>query len=270
MASSVRFLILPLILFALLAMPGSAALRSYPSAIAGLGDSITQAANTCCKPGNYPAKSWSTGDGPADGIRSHYERLKALHPQSSISSHNDSAGGAEAADLPAQTFMAVAQKADYITLLIGANDLCASTASAMTSTADFSKHVATALEALHHGLPRAHIYVSSIPDLHRLWSVLRTDQEARRVWAADGTCPSMLGAEVTENQRRKVVARERAFNEILADTCARYRNCHWDRGAVYAYKFSATEISTLDYFHPGPGGQAALAELTWQAFQGHR
>jgi lysophospholipase L1-like esterase len=79
----------------------------------------------------------------------------------------------------------------------------------------------------------------------------------------------MLGAAVTGSQRQEVVNREAAFNEILADTCARYKNCHWDGGAVYAYKFSANEISTLDYFHPDPDGQSALAELTWQAFQGH-
>lgn len=269
MGSSIRFLILPLMLFALLAIPGSTAPRSYPNAIAGLGDSITQAANTCCEPGSYPAQSWSTGDGLSDGIRSHYERLEALHPQMSNNNYNNSANGAKAADLPAQASMAVGQKADYVTVLIGANDLCASSASAMTSTTDFANQIKTALDALHHGLPQARIYVSSIPDIHHLWSLFQADEEPGRAWAANGTCPSMLGASVTGSQRQEVVNREAAFNKILADTCAQYKNCHWDGGAVYAYKFSANEISTLDYFHPGPDGQAALAELTWQAFQGH-
>jgi lysophospholipase L1-like esterase len=270
MRSIVRFLIIPLVLFVLLGMPGSAALRSCPDAIASLGDSITQAANTCCGPGSYPAQSWSTGDGPSDGIRSHYERLAALHPRISNNNYNDSANGAKAADLPAQAAQAVAQKADYVTILIGANDLCASSASAMTSTTDFANQINTALDALHHGLPQARINVSSIPDIYHLWSLLHTDPEARAAWSASGTCQSMLGSAVNESQRQEVVAREAAFNEILADTCAKYKNCRWDGGTVYAYKFPASQISTLDYFHPGPRGQAALAELTWQAFQGHR
>lgn len=268
MGWAVRFLILPLMLLALLAIPGSAALRPYPDAIAGLGDSITQAANTCCEPGNYPTRSWSTGDGPFDGIRSHYERLAALHPRIRNNNYNNSTSGAKAADLPAQVYKAINQEADYITILIGANDLCASSAAAMTSTTDFAKQIEIALHALHHGLPQARIHLSSIPDIHHLRSLLRDDREARRVWAANGTCPSVFGAAATESHRQEVAARQAAFNKILANTCARYKNCHWDGGAVNAYKFSADEISTLDYFHPGPAGQAALAELTWLAFHG--
>jgi hypothetical protein len=73
----------------------------------------------------------------------------------------------------------------------------------------------------------------------------------------------MLSAANTEVQRQAVVSREAVFNQILAEACTKYRNCHWDGGAVYNYKFSASQISTLDYFHPGPSGQAALAGLTW-------
>ncbi|NKX55433.1 SGNH/GDSL hydrolase family protein [Arthrobacter mobilis] len=269
MPKIVRILTIPAVLAALLLIPGSAVPRPYPTVIAGLGDSITQATNTCCGPGSYPGRSWSTGDLPADGIRSHYERLAALHPQVSGNNHNYSVNGAKAASLAAQASKAVAQEADYITILIGANDLCASSASAMTSTADFARQIDAALETLHRGLPRARIHVSSIPDLYRLWSVLRSNREARRVWSGSGICPSMLGAGTSEAQRQEVVAREEAFNAILAETCAKYRSCRWDGGAVYRYRFSAGQISTLDYFHPGPAGQAELAELTWQAFNGH-
>jgi hypothetical protein len=61
------------------------------------------------------------------------------------------------------------------------------------------------------------------------------------------------------------VAREQAFNQILADFCAQYTRCRWDGGAVYNYQFSASQVSSLDFFHPSLSGQAALARVTWAA-----
>jgi lysophospholipase L1-like esterase len=260
-----RALAAPLVLAVLLGVPGSNAYR--PRTIAALGDSITQAANACCRPGNHPAQSWSTGDDGSDGILSLYERLAVLLAPAQVGNHNDAASGAKAADLPAQAAAAVAQRADYVTILIGANDLCTPSASTMTSTASFAGHVRRALATLHQGLPRARIFVASIPDIYRLWSVLHTDPKAARIWSAARICQSMLAAGSPEARRRQVASRELAFNRILAKTCATYPNCRWDGGAVYRYRFSAGQISTVDHFHPGPGGQAALAELAWNTFR---
>jgi hypothetical protein len=75
----------------------------------------------------------------------------------------------------------------------------------------------------------------------------------------------MLGATRTAAERQQVVDREQAFNQVLAETCAKYSRCRWDGWAVYKYPFSASQVSTLDYFHPGLSGQAALARVTWAA-----
>jgi hypothetical protein len=75
----------------------------------------------------------------------------------------------------------------------------------------------------------------------------------------------MLSADNTEEQRQSVIKRELAFNQILARACSQYRNCRWDNNAVYNFKFSASDVSVLDYFHPSLEGQASLAELTWRA-----
>jgi len=75
----------------------------------------------------------------------------------------------------------------------------------------------------------------------------------------------MLAATNTESQRQQVLAREQAFNQILADICAQYSRCRWDNKAVYNYQFSASQVSTLDFFHPSLSGQAALAKVTWAA-----
>jgi hypothetical protein len=96
-----------------------------------------------------------------------------------------------------------------------------------------------------------------------LWQVLHTNSVARWAWANFHICQSMLAASNTETQRQQVKTREEAFNQILADVCGGYARCRWDQGAVYNYQFSASQVSTLDFFHPSLSGQAALARVTW-------
>jgi hypothetical protein len=84
---------------------------------------------------------------------------------------------------------------------------------------------------------------------------------ARWVWSNFHICQSMLGATRTAAERQQVVDREQAFNQILAEICGGYARCRWDNLAVYHYQFSASQVSTLDYFHPSLSGQAALARV---------
>jgi lysophospholipase L1-like esterase len=248
----------------LFSAPSAQASVALPNSMSALGDSITTAADACCWYGDHPDRSWSTGY-VSDGIYSHYERIKAVHPAITGHAHNDAVDGAKAINLQSQVSAAVAQKAGYVTILIGGNDLCTSSPATMTSTTDFATRVQTALATLHQYLPNARIFVSSIPDIYQLWYVLHTNLLARFVWSAAHICQSMLAESNTEVQRQAVVARESAFNQILADSCAVYVRCRWDGYAVYNHKFSATEVSKLDYFHPSLSGQAALAQVTWQA-----
>jgi hypothetical protein len=112
---------------------------------------------------------------------------------------------------------------------------------------------------------KPYVLVSSIPNLYQLWQVLHGNALARWAWANFHICQSMLGATRTEAERQLVVDRERAFNQILAEVCAQYSRCRWDNKAVYNYQFSASQVSTLDFFHPSLSGQAALARVTWAA-----
>ena len=257
-----KIVIVPLLL--LLAVGLQPAPGHSPRSMAGLGDSITRAV-ACCGPGEQLAQSWSTGLSRSEGLRSHYQRLLAMHPGISGNNTNNARSGATVADLPRQAEAAVAQKAEYVTVLIGANDLCTSSASAMTSPADFEASVMSALAILQQNLPRSRIFVSSIPDIYQLWSALKQDDSARQRWATANTCQSLLSESNTEADRQLVVQREVAFNEVLARACSRFANCRWDGGVVYRYKFSVSEVSTMDYFHPSLHGQKSLAELTWKA-----
>ncbi|MEP7021637.1 MAG: SGNH/GDSL hydrolase family protein [Pseudonocardiales bacterium] len=233
--------------------------------MAALGDSITRAYDVCCWYGDHPAESWSTGNNSLDSIASHYERLASVNSGIIGNQHNDARTGAKASDLTTQVATAVSQRARYITVLIGANDLCTSSPATMTSTTTFASQIRAALATLIQDLPKARIFVSSIPNLYQLWSVLHTNSLATWVWSTAGVCQSMLSSSETEADRQVVVDRENAFNATLATACQSYARCRWDNYATYNYQFSASQVSILDYFHPSLSGQAALARVTWNA-----
>jgi lysophospholipase L1-like esterase len=255
---------LVVILAGLVAQPAWAA-PPLPTSMAAIGDSITRAYDVCCSYGDHPGQSWSTGSTSYDGIASHYERLKRANPAIAGHAYNNAVSGAKMAAAPTQAATAVSQGARYVTILLGANDLCTSSVSTMTSTDSFRASFSQAMATLMAQDRKPYVFVSSIPNIYQLWQVLHTNSLARWAWANFHICQSMLAATNTDTQRQQVVDRERAFNQILAQECAKYPRCRWDGGAVYNYRFSASQVSSLDFFHPSLSGQAALARVTWAA-----
>jgi lysophospholipase L1-like esterase len=260
----VVILALAMVLAGLVVQPAWAA-PPLPSSMAAIGDSITRAYDVCCSYGDHPGQSWSTGYTSYDGIASHYERIRQLN--SAITGHaaNDAVSGAKMAQAPTQAGQAVSQGARYVTILLGANDLCTSSVSTMTSTDSFRAQFSQAMAILMAQDRKPYVFVSSIPNIYQLWQVLHTNSLARWVWANFHICQSMLAASNTETQRQQVKTREEAFNQVLAEECAKYSRCRWDNWAVYHYQFSASQVSTLDFFHPSLSGQASLARVTWAA-----
>jgi lysophospholipase L1-like esterase len=232
--------------------------------MASIGDSMTRAADVCCWYGDHPANSWSTGSAGWDGISSHYERILALDPGIAGHNYNDAASGARMSDGPAQAQRAVGQRAAYVTILLGANDLCTSSPYTMTSVATFRAQVHETLRVLDAGLPsRSRIFVASIPDVYQLWSLYHTDGTAQLVWAVAGICQSLLSTARTDADRQVVRQRNIDFNAVLGDECGQVARCLFDGNAVFDYAFGRGDVSKLDYFHPSLTGQAHLAAVTW-------
>jgi lysophospholipase L1-like esterase len=237
---------------------------ALPDSIAAIGDSITRATNACCFYGDHPSQSWSTGLNPLGPVNSHLERLISRNPTILGDEYNDARAGARMASADDQAGLAVSQDADYVTILMGANDACTSSRSTMTSVSDFRTQFESAMTVLTNGLPDSHVFVASIPNVRRLWSLFHDDAVARFVWRTAGICQSMLSPSNTAADRRAVYNRIAAFNSVLAEVCAAYPNCRYDGGALFAYRFTRDQVSRLDYFHPDLDGQAALASVTWQ------
>lgn len=239
----------------------------YPGSIASTGDSITRAYNTGTFPySDYPAASWSTGTNGT--VTSHYSRLLALNPAIGGHASNLAKTGAKMADLAGQMGGVVSAGAGVVTVLMGANDVCTSSESTMTAVDTFRTQFTAAMERVTAGSPSTLVFVASIPNIHQLWSVLKSKSAARTTWALFGICKSMLANPTSTKQadvdrRARVLQREKDFNTVLAEVCAQYTQCRFDGLAVFNTAFVASDITTRDYFHPSIAGQKKLAAATW-------
>ncbi|MFG2548401.1 SGNH/GDSL hydrolase family protein [Streptomyces sp. NPDC048581] len=236
-----------------------------PASIAAVGDSITTGFDACTVLSDCPEVSWATGSSAQ--VDSLAVRLLGK-AKAAERSWNYAVTGARMADVARQMGRAVTHKPELVAVMAGANDACRDTADAMTSVADFRTQFEDAMSTLRDALPKAQVYVASVPDLKRLWEQGRTNPLSKQVWKL-GICPSMLGdpdsLTTTANQRRaSVQGRVEAYNKVLEEICEKDRRCRFDDGAVYEFRFGARQLSQWDWFHPSVDGQARLAEIAYR------
>src|SRR4051794_10254991 len=267
MTSRVFVVVLVVAAIAVPAASADPAKVGYPSSIAATGDSITRAFDTCSFPFmDCVANSWSTGTNST--VNSVYRRILAKNALISGKNLNDAKTGAKTVDLNAQVATAGSQSVELVTILMGANDVCASSEAAMTPVATVKAEFQAALETVTKALPNARIGVSSIPNIYNLWAILRTNSTARFVWGLYGICQSMLAnsnstAQADVDRRARVAQRNRDDNDAIAAVCAQYIHCRFDGYGAYNLVFATADVSTRDYFHPSVGGQAKAAAVAW-------
>jgi len=268
-----RVVLLALVaLTALLAPPSpkgaSGITDGYPDSMASLGDSITRATNP--EPsllGDHPQYSWSTGD--SSEVESHYYRILQQNGLINGHNYNDAVSGARMTHLNGQAQSAVSQGVEYVTILMGANDVCTSSEETMTSVETYRSQFQQAMDTLTSGLPDARIFVASIPDIYRLWFILKDNSQAVFMWDTFSICQSMLAnptstAQADVERRDRVRQRNIDFNTRLAEVCGLYTNCLFDNNVGFNTQFEPIHVSTLDYFHPSIAGQTLLA-TNWDA-----
>ncbi|MER6682251.1 SGNH/GDSL hydrolase family protein [Streptomyces olivaceoviridis] len=236
-----------------------------PDSIAAVGDSITRGFDACTVLSDCPEVSWATGgDARVDSLA---VRLLGV-TGAAERSWNYAVTGARMADLPGQMEQAVSRRPQLVTVMVGANDACRASASAMTPLADFRADFEEALRTLRSALPKTQVYVASVPNLKRLWSQGRTNALGKQVWKL-GICPSMLGdaddlTSAAMLRRDSVQQRVVEYNQVLREVCAKDRRCRFDGNAVYDYRFGTDQLSHWDWFHPSKDGQARLAEIAYR------
>ncbi|MFF9115883.1 SGNH/GDSL hydrolase family protein [Streptomyces massasporeus] len=236
-----------------------------PASVAAVGDSITRGFDACDVLSDCPEASWATGASPE--VDSLAVRLLG-RTGAAQRSWNYALTGARMADLPGQMAQAVRRKPQLVTVMVGANDACRRTLSAMTPVSAFRADFEDSLRSLRKALPKAQVFVASVPNLKRLWSEGRSSPMGKQVWKL-GICPSMLGdADALDSaatlRRDTVQKRVEDYNKVLKEVCAEDERCRYDGGAVYDYRFGTGQLSRWDYFHPSVNGQARLAEIAYR------
>ena len=247
----------------------SATTNGVPDSMASMGDSMTRAVNA--DPfllGDQPQYSWSTGDNST--VQSHYFRILQQNSLISGKNFNYAVSGAKMADLNSQAVNVNSTPGgvEYVTILMGANDVCTSSEAAMTAVGTFRAQFQTAMNTLTAGSPNARIFLVSIPDIFVLWDILHNNPLAVFTWNTFNICQSLLAnptsmAQEDVDRRSRVRQRNIDFNTELAEVCALYSQCRWDNAGVFNSPFVASDVSTLDYFHPSIQGQTNLASGTW-------
>jgi len=216
-----------------------------------------------------PLFSWSTGSSPA--VDSQYTRLLAKNKALKGHTYNVAKFGATMSALKGQMKSLAASKVAYATILMGDNDLCTTTIANMTPLTTFRSEFQSALKYFFQHDPKAHVFVSSLNNVYRLWQLLHNNSSAEYAWTTlaatvlgHGACQSMLNPANTAAQRQTVLNREKAYNAVLAAVCKSFAGCRWDNGATFNSKFTAADISTVDYISPSVQGQKDIAAASWK------
>ncbi|MFD5349510.1 SGNH/GDSL hydrolase family protein [Streptomyces anulatus] len=236
-----------------------------PGSVAAVGDSITRGFDACSVLADCPEVSWATGSD--DAVRSLAVRL--LGPSKAADrSWNHAVSGSRMVQLPEQMALAAKERPELVTVMTGANDACRDSVRLMTPVADFRASFEASMRQLRAGAPKAQVYVSSVPDLKRLWSTGRVNELGKKIWQL-GICQSMLAdaddlGPAAVARRDAVRERVVAYNGVLRDVCAKDRYCRYDGGAVFDFRFTGTQLSKWDWFHPSRDGQARLAEIAYR------
>jgi lysophospholipase L1-like esterase len=237
----------------------------YPRSMAALGDSITRA--FLSKPGmieDAPENSWSTGTAAA--VNSHYARTLAMQPAIAGKNNNFAVSGAKMSALAGQVTQAISSSSEYVTILMGANDVCTFNEAGMTPVATFRTQFDDALTALSAGLPDARILVVGLPDVYKVWEVAHGETQAQNIWTAFQVCQTMFqnpaSMATTDVERRaRVRVRNLDYNTQLSEVCSQFIHCRYS-DALTASTLQLTDLAD-DYYHPSIAGQAKLAAATY-------
>lgn len=230
-----------------------------PVVMGALGDSITRGFSS----GGVldtPRNSWSTGNGWQ--VNSHKVRLQKVLRREVVAS-NAAKSGAVASDLNRQVSRLLTRKPDYVTLLIGANDICDWQDSYQDARNQFYSDVLGALGRLVAANPDIKIVLSPIPDMYNLWQT-GVANGCQRKWDVVRFCRALLARGRSDLDRQHFVEKWVSANDALAAAADQFPDNVKFISETQNLQFELSDISKLDCFHPSVKGQNLLSEETWK------
>jgi len=223
-----------------------------------LGDSISSGLNADA-PFDQRRKNWSDGS----ESNSHAERL-AKKFGAEVISKNVSVSGSRLADLARQTASLLDNnyKPDYVTLLIGANNICDGNLKAEELSALGRDVLSDSINALIGANKNVKIIIGAIPSINYLYELLHEDTTCQENWRSFNVCYNLLQS--TKLEREKGIARWISYNDMQKEVSAMYPQNVKFASKISGKIFGVEDISRIDCFHPNTAGQRKISELTWQ------
>jgi lysophospholipase L1-like esterase len=247
-----------------LALTGEAN-AAEPLVLGALGDSLTAGFNSQ-NFGDNRKFSWSTGT--AAQVNSIRQRLAEITGRPVVV-HNEAIVGSEGSDLDRQVTRVIDNKPDFLTITIGANDICTWPEDYDADLIVFQAEVRNALSRLIEARPESKILMPPIPDVYRMYQIGALVSGCQVRWDLMNICRPLLAAGRNHEDRMRFVERWRLANQAIASAAAEFPdNVVHDTG-VADTAFQQEHLSTIDCFHPSVPGQALFADVAWQLYLNH-
>jgi len=227
--------------------------------------------------------SWSVGHNKTGQVLSHARRLAALDPSHELKVYNAAVSGDEVNDVLTAQLPRLNQFArsklgqeypDFVTIFIGANDVCADSMEGTTSVQDFYNRLDRIVGEIVSKSPRSRVLVSGLPDIESLrrvahgarlwgWGPLKTCDD---VWNLAKVCPTLTTIS-DPVVREQVKQRVDDYNLAMQDVVERHNATAGDRihfvADTFAIPFNKDHLS-MDCFHPNASGQNLISEVTFK------
>lgn len=226
--------------------------------------------------------SWAGGYDKHRKVYSHSYRLSAMAglDDRAIPTANVAVSGAESADIYDQMLRLNEWSEnnhdqaypDYVTLMIGPNDVCADSAREMVSDTDYYSNVTNVVDEILSKSPKTKIMMGGIPNIESLRRVARKARlhvglKCEQLWKTIKICPTLTTID-DPNERAMVANRVAQYNTALRDIASTRSESHGDRiryaNKPYEMEFTSKDLS-VDCFHPNPEGQQKLADSTFES-----
>lgn len=230
-----------------------------PYVMGALGDSISAGFNTF-RLGDNRALSWSTGAGQ-ELVESHAKKMADLLGRP-VETHNEAFAGATSLDLSRETSRLLRYKPDYVTVLIGANDICSWMGDYEKELAGFSQRLGNTVDRLVTANNNIRIVMPSLPNILEVYH-MGVANGCDALWNSVGVCKALFSSARTPAERADFGKRFVKLNNIIRDVAE-----HYPANAVYKpevanYQFPREFLSAIDCFHPSILGHNKIAELTF-------
>ncbi|NCN40648.1 hypothetical protein GW916_05300 [bacterium] len=159
---------------------------------------------------------------------------------------------------------------DYVTLMIGPNDICQDRTQDMVPVRDYHANISQVVDEVLSQSPRSKILLGSVPNIESLRNVakdkyLHVGLTCEKMWKTIKLCHT-LTTEESPNERAKIAQRVIDYNDALQDIADSRSQSYGDRvrlsRAAYGVDFTADDLS-VDCFHPNVIGQEKLADVSF-------